>query len=93
MRINSTKPEKLLNLCAAKGVGIWRVTIKKNVIYFKIGIDSFKRLRKLKRNIPCRIHITKKVGLPFFIAKNKKRYGFVTGFIIFIAINAIIILR
>ena len=86
VRINAKNPEKLLNLCAAKGIGIWRVSVKNNLIYFKIGIASFKKLRVFKRKIPCKIHITKKVGLPFFIAKNKKRYGMVCGFTLFIAI-------
>ena len=85
VRIKSENPEKLLNLCATNGIGIWRVSIKNNLIYFKIGIASFKKLRIFKRKVPCKIHITKKVGLPFFIAKNKKRYGFIAGFIIFIA--------
>lgn len=86
VRINAKNPEKLLNLCAAKGIGIWRVSVKNNLIYFKIGIASFKKLRVFKRKIPCKIHITKKVGLPFFIAKNKKRYGMVCGFALFVAI-------
>jgi similar to stage IV sporulation protein len=43
-------------------------------------------LRKFKRNTSCKIHITKKVGLPFFIAKNKTRYGFLTGFVICLVI-------
>jgi len=86
VRVTAKNPEKLLNLCAAKGIGIWRVTVKNNIIYFKIGIASFKRLRSYKRKIPCRIHITQKVGLPFFIAKNKNRYGFVCGFAVFAAI-------
>lgn len=86
VRITAENPEKLLNLCAAKGIGIWRVTVRKNTIYFKIGITSFKRLRVYKRKIPCRIHITQKVGLPFFISKNKRRYGMPLGFAAFIAI-------
>jgi len=86
LRVRAKNPEKLLNLCAAKGISIWRVSVKGDVVYFKIGIASFKRLRVFKRKIPAKIHITKKVGLPFFIAKNKKRYGMVVGFVIFIAI-------
>lgn len=86
VRVRAENPEKILNLCAANGIGIWRVSVKKNVIYFKIGITSFKRLRKFKRKIPCRIHITKKLGLPFFVSKNKSRYGFVCGFAIFVSI-------
>ena len=86
LRISAENPEKLLNICAAKGIGIWRVTVKGNLVYFKIGITSFKKLRIFKRKVPCKIHITKKVGLPFFIAKNKKRYGMLLGFMVFIAI-------
>ena len=86
LRITAENPEKILNLCASNGVGIWRVTVKNKLIYFKIGIASFKKLRIIKRKIPCKIHITKKAGLPFFIAKNKKRYGMLAGFSFFIAI-------
>lgn len=86
VRVTAQNPEKLLNLCAAKGIGIWRVSVKQNLLYFKIGITSFKKLRIFKRKIPCRIHITKKVGLPFLIKKYKRRYGIVCGFSLFIVI-------
>lgn len=86
LRVTAENPAKLLNLCAAKGIGIWRVSVKNNFIYFKIGIASFKKLRIFKRKIPCKIHITKKVGLPFFVSKNQKRYGMICGLAIFIAI-------
>lgn len=86
VRATAQNPEKLLNLCAAKGIPLWRVSVKGEKLYFKIGISSFKRLRIFKRNIPCKIHITKKAGLPFFIHKNKKRYGFLAGIILFFVI-------
>ncbi|MBO5106489.1 MAG: sporulation protein YqfD [Clostridia bacterium] len=60
LRISAENPEKLLNICAAKGIGIWRVTVKGNLVYFKIGITSFKKLRIFKRKVPCKIHITKR---------------------------------
>lgn len=88
VRVTSNHPEKILNLCAAKGINIWRVLLKKDKLYFKIGIASFKRLRIYKRNIPAKVHITKKVGLPFFIAKNKKRYGITVGLVLmFVILN------
>ena len=86
VRVKASNPEKILNLCAAKGITVWRVSVKNDVIYFKIGIASFKKLRIYKRKIPCKIHITHKTGLPFLIAKNKKRYGMAIGFLIFVAI-------
>lgn len=86
VRVKAKNPEKILNLANAKGLGIWRVSVKEDTIYFKIGIHSFKKLRIFKRKIPCKIHITKKIGLPFFIAKNRKRYGLAVGMLIFCAI-------
>ncbi len=86
VRVIAEKPEKILNICAAKGITIWRVSLKNNKLYFKIGIRSFKRLRLFKRNISGKIHITKKIGLPFFAAKNRKRYGMAVGVFLFIAI-------
>lgn len=86
VRVTAKNPEKLLNLCAAKGITVWRVSSKGNKLYFKIGILSFKKLRIFKRNTPCKIHITKKVGLPFFIYKNKKRYGMLVGVVCFFII-------
>ena len=86
VRVTAKNPEKLLNLCAAKGITVWRVSSKGNKLYFKIGILSFKKLRIFKRNTPCKIHITKKVGLPFFVFKNKKRYGMLAGAVSFFII-------
>lgn len=86
VRVTAKNPEKILNLCAARSIPIWRVSTKNKNLYFKIGIGSFKSLRVLKRNIPAKIHITKKVGFPFFVAKNKKRYGMPIGIILFFVI-------
>lgn len=77
-------PEKILNICAANGINFWRVTLKKNILYFKISISDFKRLRFLKRNLKGKIHITKKNGLPFILHRNKYRYGMLVGAVIFV---------
>lgn len=77
-------PEKILNICAANGINFWRVTLKKNILYFKISISDFKRLRFLKRNLKGKIHITKKNGLPFILQRNKYRYGMLVGAVIFV---------
>lgn len=86
VRVTAAHPEKLLNLCAAKGIGIWRVSKRGDRIYFKIGITSFRKLRLYKRNIPGRIHITKKSGLPFFLHRNRRRYGMIIGAVAFFVI-------
>lgn len=77
-------PEKMLNICAANGLNFWKVTLKKNILYFKISISDFKRLKVFKRNIKGKIHITKKNGLPFILQRNKYRYGMLVGAVIFV---------
>lgn len=77
-------PEKILNICAANGLNFWKVTLKKNILYFKISISDFKRLKVFKRNIKGKIHITKKNGLPFILQRNKYRYGMLVGAVIFV---------
>lgn len=79
-------PEKLLNLCVANGISVWKVHLNDKRLCFKIGISSFKEIRKYKRNISGKIHIVKKCGVPFLIAKNKKRYGMLVGFVLFLTI-------
>ena len=86
IRVKSEHPEKILNLCAENGIGIWRVVYKGDKLYFKIGISSFKKLRILKRKVRGKLHITSKKGLPFLIARNKNRYGIPVGIILFVLI-------
>ena len=83
VRADSKNPEKLLNLCAANGIVLWGVSIRGERLYFKIKCDDFKRFRKLRRAVRCTVHITHKVGLPFFLAAHKQRYGFVVGLLLF----------
>ncbi len=82
VRVRAEHPEKILNLCGAKGMRIWRVSRKGKDLYFKICLSSFKQLRKDKRRIPAKIHITKKVGWPFFVARNRHRYGMPVGLVV-----------
>lgn len=84
IRVDSKTPEKILNLCAAKGINIWGVTKTKKALYFKTGISSFKALRKYMRNVSGRLHITAKKGLPFLIERNQHRYGMPLGFACYI---------
>ncbi len=81
--VKAEHPEKILNICAAKGIGVWRVYRRGERLYFKTSIPAFRKLRFYKRGVSGKIHITKKVGFPFFIARNRYRYGMVLGMILF----------
>ncbi len=86
VRVTTKTPEKLLNLCAAHGIILWGVALRGERLYFKMRIEDFKTLRILHRTVCGKIHLTRKVGLPFFAAAHKNRYGFAAGFLLFCGI-------
>lgn len=83
LRLQTPMPEKLLNLCAANGILLWGTALRGELLYVKIGIEDFKILRKTARTVPCKFHITKKMGFPFWVADHKTRYGAAVGFLLF----------
>ncbi len=84
--------EKILNICALNNLHIWDMRCIKGVITAKIDVNSFKKLRVLKRGIKANIKILKKCGLPFTVNKYKLRSGFVLGIIMFFVILKIMTL-
>lgn len=84
--------EKILNVCALNNLHIWDMRCVKGVITAKIDINSFKKLRILKRGIKANIRVLNKCGLPFAVNKYKLRSGFVLGIIMFFTLLKIMTL-
>ncbi len=78
-------PEKLLNLCAKNGIGIWSARYIKQKIRCKITVKDFLRLPKILRKSGIRVHIIEKKGFPFFIKRYHKRLGIFLGLVIFLS--------
>lgn len=77
-------PERFINLCTKNKIELWNIHRKtKSSITANVGINDFKKLRKISRNSRCKIHINKKYGLRFFIYRHRKRKALVAGFAIF----------
>ncbi|HOB29233.1 MAG TPA: sporulation protein YqfD [Bacillota bacterium] len=77
--------ERLLNLAVARGIGFWDLQKQKNEARLCLSLASFKALRPLVRQTHCRLHIERKVGLPFIKFRLRRRWGLVVGLVIFIA--------
>ncbi len=75
--------ENVLNLCAKNRITLWNSRLHKKDIETCISIKDFKRLRIIIRGHKVRLHIIKKVGLPFKIQKNRNRSGLLVGFLVF----------
>ena len=77
-------PEKVLNLCEKNKISIWNIRFKKGKICCKINVKDFKKLPKIFKKQGVRLHITKRLGFPFFTNKYKRRFGVFAGVLIFI---------
>ena len=77
--------ERFINLCAVNRIPTWDVEIKSGNIKASVGVKNFGKLRSVCRKSGCKIRITKKYGLPFFIKKNKNRVGLLISAIFLIA--------
>lgn len=75
--------EKFLNLSAKNGIAIWGLCRKDGGMECYVFVSDFKRLRIILRKSHIKSHILHKKGLPFFMAKNRKRWGIPTGIILF----------
>lgn len=78
--VKGTFPERFLNLCTRRKIFLWNIKREENMTA-NISIQDFKRLKEISKKSFCRIHIIKKVGLPFFIYKHKKRKAMVIGIV------------
>ncbi len=81
-------PERFVNLCAVKGIKLSGVTKKEEAFILKTSVKSFRGMRKICRITKCRVHILKKAGLPFRLARWGKRKVFLMGAAVFLALIA-----
>ncbi len=79
--VKGSFPERFLNLCTRKNIFLWNIKRVDRGITASISIADFKRLKGLAKNSYSRVHIVKKVGLPFFVFKHKKRKALFIGVI------------
>lgn len=66
--------EKFINTCIAKNIFLWNIKrTKSTLVHCNIGINNFRKVRKIAKNSKCRVKIENKKGLPFIFNKYKKR--------------------
>lgn len=73
-------PERLLNLCAQRGMTFWAVewqdgqTLRLSLLRRDMG-----GLEELARRAGCTVEIEQRAGLPTFLARFRRRYAFLLG--------------
>ena len=78
--------EKVLNLAARNRISIWSARYLNQKIICKIMVKDFLKLPKILRKSGIRVHINKKIGIPFLLKKYNKRFGILVGLIVFFCV-------
>lgn len=74
--------ERFINICNNKNILLWNVKSNRDTImYARIRISEFKKLKKISKTTKCKIEINRKRGLPFILNKYRKRKIFAIALI------------
>lgn len=66
--------EKFINKCINNKIFFWNIKRKKStIVYTNVGINEFKKIRKIAKETKCKVEILGKKGLPFLLYRYKKR--------------------
>ena len=76
LRIQGYGAERFLNLLKSGDVSFWRVRQKKDGYYLFMGLKDFYRIRPLLRKSRVSMRIVARMGMPFFLHRNRKRKAF-----------------
>ncbi len=76
--------ERFLNLVVNKDIYIWDIEQKNNSLQMKVSVKGYRELKVLWRKASVKVKIIKKVGVPFYAYKYRKRKVLSIGILAFI---------
>lgn len=75
--------ERILNLFSYHKISVWGIERETDKIILFIKIRDYKKIRKIRGKTKIKIKIIDRYGLPFFMRRNRFRYGFFGGILLF----------
>ncbi len=80
VEVTGAFPERFLNLCAQEGIGFWSLeTPDSHTLRLRISRRDVKRLEPLGRRVMCEVTVRARSGMPFFLARFRRRYALLVG--------------
>ncbi len=73
IRLLGFSPERFLNMCNYRKIVIWNLESRNGTYECCMKLNDFWTIRPLAKKSRIHIKVVKKVGLPFFLYKNRKR--------------------
>lgn len=84
VEVNGFAPERLMNLLIKDEILIWNVIQTENGYRFYIGRRNLLCIKPYLQKTNIKLKILKRIGLPYFFRRNKKRAAFGIGSLFFI---------
>ncbi len=72
-------PERFINLCRHNKIILWELKSRNGVISACVDREGYKKIRPVARKSGMRVRISRKYGLPFFLARHSRRVGVLIG--------------
>ena len=79
VRLTGRSPERFFNLCRSSKILLWNIACEKEEYRFFLLLPDFYRIRPFAKKAGVRVRIQEKLGLPFFLYRNRKRKLFAAG--------------
>ncbi|MEE0858127.1 MAG: sporulation protein YqfD [Acutalibacteraceae bacterium] len=79
-------PERIINLAMMSDITIINPIGAKGTLTAQVSVEDYKTLCSMRKRAMVKLHVIKKVGLPFALYKNKKRKGLLVGAVLFAVI-------
>lgn len=87
IQITGLNTFRFINLLKNNNIPMYSIIHKNNSTYAVMYVKDFKNIRKYVRLARVRVRIICRYGPLFFIERNKKRYFFLAGILLFLLIN------
>ncbi len=80
VEVTGAFPERFLNLCAQEGIGFWGLeTPDGQTLRLRVSRRDVRRLDELGRRVMCEVAVQTRSGMPFFLARFRRRYALLVG--------------
>lgn len=74
IRVEGLFIERFINICISKKILLWKSRRERStILYAKVSITEYKKLRDIARKTKTKITIKEKKGLPFILHRYRKR--------------------
>jgi len=82
-------PERFINLCTGAEIPFWDLSGKNGVLCGKTSIKGYKAMRHPARKSGMKLRVARRVGVPFFNHRYRRRAGLLVGLLVFVVFIAV----